>query len=641
MKTSSRLSILLILTEAITGCSLTSVVSPVTVDSQDEAAAVLFSVTGVAPWNQIADAMQPNFSLNTGDKALDEALPITLRFQEQKLRALDANLAIGLVPDGSSISNDSNINEEIIPETPNGAPAGGNLPTGFSNEGNVTVSPLLKFQVAKGLLQSIQLMNQEVHNAALLGCYVPYLISAKIGVQPYRPNLGYDLNTRIAFFPTDKSNNRNTEKQTKPDSTIYSKQENRAYILSSFAKIEKNSQGMACMNANDIPKVVPILATDDLERAMKSRSEEVALQIALAASGLGNATGGKLSVNNLNQTVNAIIGSDLNSRLTVTREVDNVINVKIGASNQATAGEALVGQNYDISLILLVPRSYFNEYLDSGSAKGPSLVSGPIIQALSYTQFRNAVTGEVLSPRSPDTFLSQFDEVMKEILSGTGNSELLIEWADIEKEAREQVGREIHGYIRSGNYEDFNNKLFFSTDNPTEIRSDFFRAKDIIKNIGPLWAPSLWTRASTILSDSPFKSHFIQLRLPEPITVPAQTAAIIDNRIDNATIQLANVYGDSIDSLMAAITFTPKGNRNAVVLRAQINLDRTKKLLTFIFPSLNALGVTEIEKNGKLEITQRDCSPEELCPKLMIPESFDIWLPVIKPGLNQTKSAPK
>ena len=67
-----------------------------TVTSQDQAAAVLVSVTNVAPWDQVASTMQPNFAL-TGEQALLQVLPTTERIQEQVLRSFGATLLSALL----------------------------------------------------------------------------------------------------------------------------------------------------------------------------------------------------------------------------------------------------------------------------------------------------------------------------------------------------------------------------------------------------------------------------------------------------------------------------------------------------------------------------------------------------------------
>ena len=63
--------------------------------SRDEAAAVLMSVSSVAPWSQVADAVQPNFTLSA-DAALQQVAPTTIRIQEQVLHAFGLGLGLGL-----------------------------------------------------------------------------------------------------------------------------------------------------------------------------------------------------------------------------------------------------------------------------------------------------------------------------------------------------------------------------------------------------------------------------------------------------------------------------------------------------------------------------------------------------------------
>src|SRR5262249_129162 len=105
-----------------------------------------------------------------------------------------------------------------------------------------------------------------------------------------------------------------------------------------------------CDNASELPHVLPLLVTDDLERALKFRAVEAAGQIGLALTFMYQGVGGNVSANKANQALDTIFGQDINSRLTVTRLSDNTLYARIGAAYQATAGAALIGQTNDISL---------------------------------------------------------------------------------------------------------------------------------------------------------------------------------------------------------------------------------------------------------------------------------------------------
>ena len=87
--------VLALLTMATASCA-PSLMKPKEVNSRDEAGAVLLSVNSVAPWDQVADAMQPNFTLKSGDAALAQVIPATAKIQEQVLSAFGLSLGLGL-----------------------------------------------------------------------------------------------------------------------------------------------------------------------------------------------------------------------------------------------------------------------------------------------------------------------------------------------------------------------------------------------------------------------------------------------------------------------------------------------------------------------------------------------------------------
>jgi hypothetical protein len=593
---------------------------PVTVASQDEAAAVLVSVTNVAPWEQVAATMQPNFALS-GDQALLQVMPGTERMQEQVLSAFGATLGIGLpqsarqssattsaqtsttttIPangqaatsgsstNGSSVTSTNTLQPGVTPTPPSGMPAGGQLPTGQSVAGDVGLDPVLKYQAALALFESVQMMNREIQNAAMLRCYVPFLVRMRIAVMPYRPNLAYSLNTRIAFFPN--------ENPTKGIGTL------------ALRKASDGERPDPCTDARYLPYIVPILASDDIERALKSRATEVAQQIGLALSAMVQGLGGSLSTNNLNQALSSISAQDYNSRLSVARQSDNILFVRIGATQQATAGLALAAQNYDVALLLLAPRSYFRPTPDLGDNIDRQL------RLVSHTQFRNAFDGSVLDDRPVATLVRQIDQVMRQVLAGDKGR--LEKWKKLDDTAKEAVARKLAGPIQASQYDEFVEILGIALENTDYINFSF---DDLRHNSN--FVQQLWVSASTILSDTATKSAYLLLRAPAAITFsPAQKAFVFDDGKSKAQVQLQTLKGTSAATLTATLDVIARGQKYSFPAQA-VNLDPVTHLLTLTFFSPTQWGINTATATGAINIAQVTCGNESLCPQLEGPTTF-------------------
>ena len=205
------------------------------------------------------------------------------------------------------------------------------------------------------------------------------------------------MHSQIAFF----------EQNPAPSGQPYSPPSTAVTAYNSKAAVDND-----CAGVDGVPRIVPILAADDIERTLESRAVESAMQIGLAVSAAVHGVGILGGINNVNQTINSISGQDFNSRLSVVRQAENVLYVRIGASEQGSAGQALVGQNYDIATILLVPRKYLP---DNASTL-------PNINVVTYDQFRNARDGKPLSARSNPAYVAQIDGIMQERFAARKNT---------------------------------------------------------------------------------------------------------------------------------------------------------------------------------------------------------------------------
>jgi|GEM_PF-2574109 hypothetical protein len=586
--------------------------NPVTVSEQDQAASIEISVSGVVPWSQVSASLAPGFSLN-GDGAVTKVLPTTALLTSQVLNAFGISGGIGLVqtssnyqgtttggPSGTTTTSTQTNSSApgTAPAAPTGVPAGApTIPPAVSTGGTVGVDPVLQYQAARDLYEAVQLMNQEVQSAASFHCYVPFLVTLKLGVMLYRPNPGYTVHSQVAFFEQSPAPQ---GQQNNPPPTPLRQQPTPASAYSTQAAADNQ-----CAQVSGVPRIVPILATDDIERTLESRAVESAAQIGLAVSAMVHGIGVLGGINNLNQTIESISGQDFNSRLSVVRQAENVLYVRIGASQQGSAGQALVGQNYDIATILLVPRSYLP---DNASTL-------PDINVVTYDQFRDARNGTPLSARSNPAYVDQVDAVMQDLLRREAYRSQLKAWNLLTADAKQAVGEAVQNEITTAHYSDFMGSL-----GPDDKGGACGTAPGgmpaFLSTLPCKLGPSLWTRASTLLADNSFKSAILHLRRPRGIVIPDQTAMLDDDGKTKAQVLLQRVSGDSVSSLLATVGFTPKAGA-AVKIPGQLSLDPVGHVLTIAFPTFAKFGVTKQTDLGAtptLDITQVSCPAEELCP---------------------------
>lgn len=610
-----------------------SMTQPVFVNSRDEAAAVLIVVNTVAPWDQVADALQPNFAL-TGDQALQQIVPTTERIQEQVLTAFGLSLGLGLPQSfsqssttktisppqtaGSTSTTTSTTQPGSVPQAPTGVPAGGQLPAAPAVSGDIGLDPILRYQAALALYQAVQLMNREVQNAAVKDGFVPYLVTVKFAVMPYRRNLPYDMHARISFFPPATGSPGTPLKLTSAETD--------AKKLDPATDAVPTQRG--CHDSQKLPQIVPLLVTDDIERALKSRAVEAARQLGVALSFMSHGVGGSLGASNVNQTLDAISGQEINSRLTVTRLSDNTIYARIGAAYETTAGVALVGQTYNVSLLLLVPFDYF--------VREDCEVQ---IQILTHSEFRDAFHGGILADRPTSTLVRQADQAMQATLvGGTEYRNLLMAWNSSDDKTKESITRRLAGPIQTSNFTAFNCALK-RTKKLLPVKEEEGQALSL-DELKPDYKRALWTRLSVVLADSSFKSAHFELRRPPTISVPKQTALLLDDTKDKAQAQLQTVSGAPSRTITASVMLNAKvkgkGPKNYELVAQTVSLDPISRVLTLTFPSPAKWGIEEVDSdNSSLKITQ-ECPPKFLCPKLTVPSS----LPLLYVAAKAADAAP-
>jgi len=328
------------------------------VSRQDEAGSTHIAVLSVVPWDRYAETLQPTFKL-TPDDALNQSIPNTVAIEEKLLNSFAGKLKVALpqtsVTATETLSQAAGQNPSRTSETTNktqpgdlssvsfgpspleGKSAAG-LPPGTSVLGTpLGVDPILKYWVANALFQEVQLINQQIKNAAFdSDRYDAYLVRLQFSVMARMRDEPYDAYANVSFFvgdfdaggtvtpPFNIANIANLlEENEKPSLDALStrsdiiakiKQEYVCCVglvdevitrlqelpLLMTGREEKARDGAViqqiisrrCGSAKPVtPVIIPLLVTDDIQSALHSRSTEQLIQLGISLSGMFSGVG--------------------------------------------------------------------------------------------------------------------------------------------------------------------------------------------------------------------------------------------------------------------------------------------------------------------------------------------------------------
>jgi hypothetical protein len=181
---------------------------------------------------------------------------------------------------------------------------------------------ILRALAATSIFQELKLLDSYVENLATRNNYEPYMVRTQLTLMPKSANLGYDAYVNLSFFAEQEV----TKKRTTLDHT---------------------TEGAV---------VVPLLVTDNLETSSNARAIETIRQLSVGLSGVINNIGLQTQFGNNNSRGQTVAGSQLNSVMTVGKLTDSTLRVRLGAVNQGSAGLLMVPRNYNVTLVVLVPK---------------------------------------------------------------------------------------------------------------------------------------------------------------------------------------------------------------------------------------------------------------------------------------------
>ncbi len=513
-------------------------------ERQEEAGSGHVSVLSVAPWQDYLEAMKPGFTLTPAD-ALQEVAPDTAVLEDKLLDMLRVVMSVATPGGGTTItktessksqtdatgkvtSTSESAREAKEEEKPGQAeavdpklPGTHNAPAlpGLGEHGKGALKPaaLTHYSLATALLQEVQLLNRYVEHAVTRKGYVPYVVRLRVSLMPKVRTAPYDAYSTLSFLPADESG--------------------------------ATDAATGCASAGrDLPAIVPLVVSDDLEAALASDSSETVRQLALALSAMIQGFSINGSVERYTDELVHTVTRNYNSLYTVARLTENTVRVRMGARLHSTRAYFMVPQTHSVTLLLLAP---------------PSWPSQKQVAVTSLTEFVNVDTGVALPGRT----LEETGRKYAELLASFG----------LDKTIHDRSARALANEAGRNDYDGFRRCL--AQHGETDERT----------------AQRLWAGFATVTVGGRWAST--SFNLPEicPCGLPPQGtwATGADDRTGSLTVELRPAHGIERDRLGATLVLTPgaKGDdAKAAPVRVgatSITYDRARLLLRLGFPSLS------------------------------------------------------
>lgn len=353
---------------------------------QHEAGSVHFAVLSVAPWEYYVDALQPRFSL-TEDQALGAVVPATRAVEDALIDIAKAKA--GIERTGSSVSPGGS---DPLPDS-TGVDLVANRPVRNAQTSpplsgaDVSLDPMTRYWAATAFYQEVQLLSRYVRDAAVRDGFRPYLVRLQVSLLPSARNEPYDAYCTLSFFATDGAAAGPTIRSPLKgaDRGDGSKRRVALPAISTQLATERGST-----------QVLPLMVTDNLEASVQSSMVQTVRQLAAALNVLSSTASGGVGAESTESSFQQVLGSDLNSLLTVARVSDNTVRVRLGAMQQASAKYAMVPRNHNITLLLMVPDG-----------------AEPTVRVVSKTTLVDAETGYELPDRDPGEVDRALERVME------------------------------------------------------------------------------------------------------------------------------------------------------------------------------------------------------------------------------------
>jgi len=371
---------------------------------QADAGTVHVAVLSVAPWEEYVSALQPVFQL-TVDQALQDVVPQTGTLDESIFRALAASAKIALPTSTQTQSATDSTNAGTTTSTSTSttssgpgdldkvpAPPSGPASTAAANLAAASTTalgfdPMMRRWAATALYQEVQLLNRYVIDAAVPQRYRPYVVRLQITLMPSARREPYDTYATISFLSGDLSSNISYSKLPKATRPLEAG--------AAAALLRQWVETGAAERPDTVPRVVPLLVTDNLESTRHSEASEQVRQISASLLLMAQNVGVSGGVQKQLDRIQKSLSNDFNSLLTVARLSENSVRARLGAL-QTNGRYAMIPRTHNITILLMVPEE----------AQSVSYISKATMQ--------DAVDGDLLSPGRSSLFGWRFEKVIEQ-----------------------------------------------------------------------------------------------------------------------------------------------------------------------------------------------------------------------------------
>lgn len=567
---------LMVASSLLTSCASTDKLLFEGVEAQNsaEAGTTQISVLAVYPWEDIAPDLMPDFDVaalkddSGAQSALKQVLPTTSLFEERILNIFQGAIAAkySAAPGGpadstATASSTTNVTATPIVLPDRGGTEVGGFEIGPSKEKplgtELQQDPIQKYQLAAALIQEVAQLNRMVEFAAARGAYEPYVVRLQITSMPLVRRQPYDVYATMSFFPKE---------------------------------------------GTDVPLVIPLLVTDNIEGSLQSRSARAIRELAASLSLAFSTFGVDAQAKSLKDNFEAVLATEQNSLFTIGRVNDNTVKVRLGAPFNPQSEYAMVPRTHTVSLVLLVPR------------KTLGLTGNPAEIDIAYSSsFHHATKRIELQENTPVERFAQAVALMKRVCGYPANENdkegitylvnfaIMDDYKEFVKEAVEQQycsNPETARFLWIGLLEIAQQTKFatarFEVPRPQGISfpSDSYGIRKTSQS-GPATCRSTW---EALPQPEPENDQSDPALLATEYSDAPITYILSDDGHSRMTVNLGR--GERVDSRRMAVSLiaaTAKGRLSmAGILARTAGSDE----LTAVFPSLAKAGVETFSSYG-------------------------------------------
>jgi hypothetical protein len=514
------------------------------------------------------------------------------------------------------------------PTLPSGAPSALTLPgLGIAGQ-SVRDDPFLRYAAATALFQEAALLDQYVKNAAKRSGYVPYLVRMQLSVLAHKRNQPYDIYADMSLFlqqqvasstklpaqrradelraASDRAKSRaaaaeaeaarlmgepqseDLVEMAKAEASVAQKRaamaEQAATEAESRAAAAVTESGIdqaACeqeVALGNVPEVVPLLVTDNLEAALRSKAIDKLSQFALALNLMIKGVGANVDTGATTEDFAALIGKDLNSLFTIAKMSGNTMRARIGALNQVETRYATISRTHNLSLLIMIPKSYAEK-------------CEPAVTLMAQTTLRHVRTGAETRPVESSKFYRKVHELYRDWYPELGSC------IDPSKNHDNvNVERAMDDAVLEGDYAAFIAAIHkgveeskFDSCKASELDPEFYAHA----GLGYLWQDILSLLQSYGISQVSFSVPYKKEKSAPP---PNQIALLLDNGTTAAArLQGANFTDASV--LTASLQKRKAGMTEPLLVAQAVAKDGTTLIAQFPSPAQWNVGVKPDEKD--------------------------------------------